>query len=510
MTDDDAVNESISVSSLATPRPFDDDNDGLDASSRQTLAEVMYVAEGRSLKALAILSLGMKNDDGTPTFNPSVLPWSAAVRPTALKMTAKELRKEVTRRSVAAENVLHAPRPGQWTVTRATNWLEENPIVAEADVAFIKSVIAHRISVAQHAGLVPIPPASSTSGGGNWVGKYPHLRLIHTIIDDNDIKTAYKSRLHVPSGRMAVENRRTPAAIASNVWHMVAQKWNNPSFSPTTSVKDSHSDFSRPINIPFDIVSKLQLATPEKVEEKWNLMNLALKRAITNWERSGQGFGGYTDDEDINNDDDDDDDDIGGMMDGPVRFGVLKDRPQRALDLRRNFFDDRNTYLLYLWDVLDEHDLVQSSMQQLVDGVGSGNGNSGVPSVIGGRRQSDDDYSLSSSKKSKKNSDAAAFAQLSSSIEKHSNLLVAAARIAATEQEKNRNQSCISEINMRINALRDMKREMTLRMTGSNSNQFIIDAIVHEIKGIEEEIASKKEELNGLLATPTKSNRSPN
>ncbi len=43
--------------------------------------------------------------------------------------------------------------------------------------------------------------------------------------------------LQVPSGRMAVENRRTPAAIASNVWYMVSEKWNDESFSPTTSVK---------------------------------------------------------------------------------------------------------------------------------------------------------------------------------------------------------------------------------------------------------------------------------
>ena len=97
----------------------------------------MYVSEGRSLNALAILSLGLKDDDGSPTFNPSVLPWSAALRPTALKMTAKDLRAEVTRRNVAIENVLTAPRPGKWTVAKATEWLVANPIVAEAEVAFI-------------------------------------------------------------------------------------------------------------------------------------------------------------------------------------------------------------------------------------------------------------------------------------------------------------------------------------------------------------------------------------
>ena len=86
MTDAD---ESISVSSLATPHPFDEGADEepseLRAPSRETYSELMYVSQGRSLKALALLSLGLKNDDGTPTFNQSVLPWSAAVRPSALR-----------------------------------------------------------------------------------------------------------------------------------------------------------------------------------------------------------------------------------------------------------------------------------------------------------------------------------------------------------------------------------------------------------------------------------------
>ena len=382
------ADDSISVSSsLATPRPLEEDY-ATAATPRETNSEVWYISQGRSLKALAVLTLGLTNNDGSPIFNLSVLPWSAALRPSALKMTAKELRSEVLRRCVAAGNILNSPRPSQWTVAKAMQWLVENPIVANDDVAFIKQTISHRIAVAERAALNPpeggaAPTPSSTSGGGNWIGKYPHLRLIHAVIDDNDIKTAYKRRLHVPSGRMAVENRKTAAAVESSVWYMVSKKWNDPLFSPVTSVKDTHSDFSRPIAIPYESVGKLQPATPEKVEEKWNSMNLALKRAITNWERSGQGDGGFID----NDDDEDDDDDDDENNEAVVEFGSLKGRHQRALDSRINFFDDRNNYLLYLWDILDEHDLVQSTMQQLLEGVGSGNGSSGVPLVVGGKRR---------------------------------------------------------------------------------------------------------------------------
>ena len=524
MTIDD--DDDISGSSLATPRPLEDG--AATVPQRETFAEQMYIEQGRSLKALALLSLGLKNDDDTPTFDLAVLPWSAA-KPKTLKMGAKELRDEVMRRNVTAENVLHAPRPAQWPVKKATDWLVSNPIVAEDEVAFIRATISHRISVADRAAL-QAPDGSNSggrgnaSGGGNWVGKNPHLRLIHTIIDNDNIKAAYKARLHVPSGRMAVENRRTAAAIAQNVWVLVAAKWNDKEYHPITSVKDCHSDFSNPIAIPFELISHLQPATPEKVEEKWNSMNLALKRGIQNWERSGQGDGGHTNDEDEDDGSANSDDDESLGDDGDDReFGSLKGRGRTALDLRRNFFDDRATYLLYLWDILDEHDLVKSTMQQLLDGVGAGNGRNGVPSVINNKRNNEDDYSMASSKKSNNKSVVeTAFLELKEAVKEHSNSLVSAAKIAASEQAKNRNQLLESakiaatqknrsELNARINSLRDMKRDMALRMTSPNliNHQVAIDAIIHEMEGIDAEIASKTEELNSLLATPTRSNRSP-
>ena len=142
-----------SSSSLATPRPSADAADEPSSPAApifQTLSEIMYASHGHSLKALAVLSLGLKNNDGSPTFDPSVLPWSAALRPSALKMTAKDLRDEVKRRSEAAgDDALTAPRPKQWTVGKATEWLETNPIVADDEVAFIRHTIQHRINVAE-------------------------------------------------------------------------------------------------------------------------------------------------------------------------------------------------------------------------------------------------------------------------------------------------------------------------------------------------------------------------
>ena len=183
--------------------------------------------------------------------------------------------------------------------------------------------------------------------------------------------------------------------------------------------------------------------------------------------------------------------------------------------MRCNFFDGKNVYLLYLWGVLEEHGLTQSTMQQLQDGVGSANGSHGVPSTIGGKRSNsiDEDSSLGSSKKArgKHKNEMDAFEQLSGSIEKHSNSLVTAAKIAAAEQAKNRSESRLNGIRDRINSLRDTKRNMIIRMSDPQvlNNQFITNTISREIEGIEAEIRSKEEEMNDILTTPMKSNRSP-
>ena len=73
---------------------------------------------------------------------------------------------------------------------KATDWLIDNPIVADDDVAFIKTTISHHVSVAVRVELQAGVPSQSlsNSGGGNWVGKYPYLHLIHAIIDDNKPK----------------------------------------------------------------------------------------------------------------------------------------------------------------------------------------------------------------------------------------------------------------------------------------------------------------------------------
>jgi hypothetical protein len=195
----------------------------------------------------------------------------------------------------------------------------------------------------------------------------------------------------------------------------------------------------------------MQPATPEKVEEKWKSMNLALKHVIQKWEESGQGFSGFINEEDVGEEDDDYDgyysnkEDVNNDNNGAKGcvFGSLSNCSQQSLDLRRNFVDGRSTYLIYLWDMLWEHDLFQSSMQQLKEGIGSSNGHLGVPLVIRGKRNIDNNDSLSSL--SKKSNSTNVMSKLGASITKHTESMVTVAKIAAVEQEKKRQEALVEQ-----------------------------------------------------------------
>ena len=166
----------------------------------------------------------------------------------------------------------------------------------------------------------------------SWTGKYPYLRLIHAIVDDDDIKRAYIHRNDIPSGRMAVENRNTPEAKAANVWQRVADKWNDVSFAPVTeSVPDLfHDSFAVSEMIPHDMIMSFLPPNADKAKERFKSMIRVLKLIIPKWEKSGQGDGGghRQDDDDnpfVDNDDvvdgNDDDDSEGGGSERETKVG---------------------------------------------------------------------------------------------------------------------------------------------------------------------------------------------
>ena len=97
--------------------------------------------------------------------------------------------------------------------------------------------------------------------------------------------------------------------------------------------------------------------------------------------------------------------------------------------------------------MLEHHDLLGSSIQNLNVSVCSGNCNSGVPYVIGSKHKREEDDSLASSRKIGKGSE---IAKQSESIEKHGESLLAIAKLAALQQQKDCCHECADSIHSRL------------------------------------------------------------
>lgn len=495
------------------------DRDATNADVTTVSVKSFFTENGRSVRALLILSHGLLSDDGTLAFDVCKEPWSKMKKKT-ISPNAQELKKEIIRRwnvmcaaspEETADKV--TPRPAQWPLKKVLQWLEDNPINDSCDREYLLNTINERVEAAKAADAQRAEEKAQFNK--KWIGPAPILRLIHTLIDHDEIKRAYLKRFDVPSDRMALENRNTPEAKASTAWAMMSDKWNDPSFSPSTVLMGHlHSDFSLPIMIDHDVVSYMALATPEKVKEKWAGLIHECKREIEKWERSGQGDGGYDFDDEEDNEEDGDDD-VGGKAERV--FGALKHRSQRALDSRSSFFVNKEPYLLYLWEVLDIHDLLVSSMQRLNSCAIAANGADGIPSVIGDNLTGNESISVATGTRSNSDarrgeeSTATKFHELTTTIRDHGNQMVTAARMKCVQREKDRTHAMQAAIRASIHSLNVEKRQMTIQLQSEKvkKNKVMETVYSDAIREIEQQVNEEEALLIQTVTTPQKSNRSP-
>ena len=157
------------------------------------------------------------------------------------------------------------------------------------------------------------------------------------------------------------------------------------------------------IDLSYSKVEHMAAATPDKCEEKFSSMTLALKRKIANWEASGQGDGGVLFEESGEDE---------FSISTNLEFGQLTGRPRSALERQVDFFRDVPSYLMYLWEMIEIHDLRRSCLQTLHADVAAGDGAGDVPSVFdndGNDFLNNDDGSVASTRSltSKSNKSAA-------------------------------------------------------------------------------------------------------
>jgi len=246
------------------------------------------------------------------------------------------------------------------------------------------------------------------------------------------------------------------------------------------------------------------------VKDKWSGLLHGLKRQIEKWERSGQGDGGYIDDADAFGDDEDE------TRPAP-KFGELSNRSQGALDSRAAFFRDKESYLLYLWEVLECNGLLVSSMQRLNGLAAAANGADGIPSVLGAVNPGDVS-SVTTADHSDKHSNTQKMKDFSKTINDHGKKMVSVAKMKCNQREKDRNEreknrsyAMQAEIRASLRSLGAEKRQMTIQMQAEKvkKNKSMETVYADAIAEIEEKEKQEISLLNECTTTPQKSNLSP-
>jgi hypothetical protein len=366
-------------------------------------------------------------------------------------------------------------------------WLEQNPIEDLIDIAFLKDAVDERKAIADATRKEDIDNNARLSAG--YWNSTACLRLIHALVDHDKIKSKFLNRLNLPAGHSTIENREHN--WATDVWHLLANKWNDKDFAPEImSLPQLHTKFALP-----DIIlhSEVAALTPAILE---------MNHCIANWQKSGQGEGGI---DDLDNAED-------------QVFGSLANRSLHALASRQSFFSDRQAYLLYLWEMLDWHDLLGSALQKLSSSVSSTNGASGVPSVV---RVSENDAD-SMSDKSASAAGNSIMSSLGKSIENHGQSLIAVAKLDAEKKERMAKLDLEDKERDRAHQLKMDARSVIRQLSGEKcllllqhaaetqkKNKFMADAITEQIEDIDKQLEKHSSELESMESTPKKNNRTP-
>ena len=286
-----------------------------------------------------------------------------------IKPSLEHLRNEITRRSLL-DDTPKKPKPKGWNFSKCLQWLMQNPVTNADDVVFLEKKVAEVIQIAAAAADCQ----GDEDSGKNWVGPLPYLCLIHCLLED-DIHDKWIHR-NDPRSIQEIDARNSEVRVET-AYEMIASRWNSTTFNPKTTISNCHYDFKEEHDVGHKACSEFARATAIKVKDKLARMKTDLTTIIQKWERSGQGDGGIEEEKD---DEEDNPEQFGDSPQAKVDWGRSKGRTG-AFDCRDSFLAHHPSYLLYFWDVLDQTDLFNTTMNRLSDETGASSPNE-VPGII--------------------------------------------------------------------------------------------------------------------------------
>lgn len=456
-----------------------EDNESLLISNAQRA----YLESNNSKKQLFLMCFGLTDDEGaTPMLDLDAEPWNT-IKKRDIKPTRLDYTEEILRRSNQQR------KPANWGLNKCMEWLQEHPLVDQQDIEFLKNEV-HRVRAVILNAQQEVRDEEARRAGGQWRGPIPYMRLILCLTEDA-VKAAFLRRADART-RQELDARNSDVRPPT-AFELIADKWNDKDFNPVAPASECHEDFAAPTNCAHSQVATLMPATSQRVEDALASIRSNLLRVIQDWERSGQGEGGRH----AGDDDDEEDGESAGDPENSIildtesaRFGSLVSRSECALQNRAAFLRGKPPYLLYFWEVAENHQLLRSALQRLDDDVGASDASSApstnTPTSSRRRRQSKNQQPQQQAAPSQDISD------LSESIRFH-------ARAEDGRQVRRR----IAELQDQARNYRRMYAESDdPNSARARFYQDEVEQIMHEIASLEEPLIATPISRNGTPRTP--------
>ena len=160
----------------------------------------VYENSGNEKKILYLMSISLNDHNGLPLLSFENEPWSLLSKSSLVRPKNSDFGKEVARRA-KQYNISPVPRPRNWTRERIMEWLEQNTMREEKDIEFLTVEVSRLCDVLERAQQHTVESSvSASSGGRNWRGMIPYLRIIMCLTQDS-VKSLFLIRANARTRR---------------------------------------------------------------------------------------------------------------------------------------------------------------------------------------------------------------------------------------------------------------------------------------------------------------------
>lgn len=348
--------------------------------------EKYLIEKQNSKKVLFAMLLGLKNGEpsfGDPDHNDSFfnLKGKSQWLPSKTEYVA-----EVQRRYAVLHPEKKEKACSSWMKKTLKQWLIDHPITDPKDVVFLlaeEEKFRNQIVASQEERQNQNQQLYSKESQPRteWIGLMPWLRLAHVMIHDGVFQLYQeKDRWETRAGTDGRNSEQRPQQ-----WFEKAEEvYNNEdTVFDTLLLPNLHTDFAQSYRLD---KTNTPVTTAETIKKKAASARAEILCVIDKWERSGNGSGQRVED----------DAEFGSIIrDGVqqwLRPGSSMDEPEfQDGDNRANFLGGRGSHILYMWELFDMNQMLQTAMSALPRHMG-GDSDS-APKTLRGRPKKDADDS---------------------------------------------------------------------------------------------------------------------